>query len=250
MKKLEKGSKQLQQRSTISQKRILLPRVDHDDDDVPAMPVKAIDKHVHRDRLATAREIVKDMILNALVARPVGPKEVSENPAAQASLDLEWNKLESKPAWWYNTVQEWEHVAAEARRTGEKVHVGKIFELCVEKGSELEKDNPLRKFKGRTVDCYGSAPGSRIGQGDGKQAYYTQTTLKGPETWIRIPKNRWPKEWVGKFKDPVIKLVLALYGHPDSEGLWERHCESCLIKVGFKALHPECCGLQCFGTNA
>ena len=239
--------------------------------DVPAMPVKEVIKHDHRDRLATAHELVKDMILNALVARPVGPKEVGENPAAQASLDLEWNKLESKPAWWYNTVQEWEHVASEARRTGEKVHVGKIFELCVEKGSELEKGNPLRKFKGRTVfqgnnvkdessetalfaelgsspanmeaakalDCYGSAPGNRISQGDGKQAY-TQTTLKGPETWIRIPRNRWPKEGVGKYKDPVIRLVLALYGHPDSGGFWERHCESCLIKVGFKALHPEC----------
>ena len=245
-------------------------RVDQNDD-VPAMPVKEVIKHDHRDRLATAHELVKDMILNALVARPVGPKEVGENPAAQASLDLEWNKLESKPAWWYNTVQEWEHVASEARRTGEKVHVGKIFELCVEKGSELEKGNPLRKFKGRTVfqgnnvkdessetalfaelgsspanmeaakalDCYGSAPGNRISQGDGKQAY-TQTTLKGPETWIRIPRNRWPKEWVGKYKDPVIRLVLALYGHPDSGGFWERHCESCLIKVGFKALHPEC----------
>ena len=170
------------------------------------MPVKAIDKHAHRDRLAMAHELMKDMILNALVARAVGPKEVSESPAAQASLDLEWNKLESTPAWWHNTGQEWEHVAAEARRTGQRVHVGKIFELCVEKGSDLEKGSPLRKFKGRTVfqgnnvkdessetalfaelgsspanmeaakalDCYGSAPGNRISQGDGKQAY-TQT---------------------------------------------------------------------------
>ena len=61
-------------------------RVDQNDD-VPAMPVKEMIKHDHRDRLATAHELVKDMILNALVARPVGPKEVGENPAAQASLD-------------------------------------------------------------------------------------------------------------------------------------------------------------------
>ena len=43
-----------------------------------------------------------------------------------------------------------------------------------------------------------------------------QTTLKGKPTWIRIPKYRWPKSWHGKYKDPAIPLVLALYGHPDS----------------------------------
>lgn len=59
---------------------------------------------------------------------------------------------------------------------------------------------------GKALDCFGSAPGNKITQGDGKQAY-TQTTLKSKPTWIRIPKNRWPKEWHGKFKDPVIPLV-------------------------------------------
>ena len=52
-------------------------------------------------------------------------------------------------------------------------------------------------------------------QADGKQAY-TQTTLKGAETWVRLPRERWPKSWIGKFKDPVVRLRLALYGHPDS----------------------------------
>ena len=37
----------------------------------------------------------------------------------------------------------------------------------------------------------------------------------------------------GKYDNPVVPLVLALYGHPDAGGLWERHCETHLKKVGF-----------------
>ena len=36
--------------------------------------------------------------------------------------------------------------------------------------------------------------------------------------------------------DPSCRLRLALYGHPDSGGHWERHCESHLKKVGFEAI--------------
>ena len=100
-------------------------------------------------------------------------------------------------------MREWDDVRAEAKRKGKKVHVGKVFEICVEKGSELPKGNPVRKFKGRIVfqgnnvqdenstaalfselgsspatmeagkvlDAYGSQPGHAGQQADGKQAY-------------------------------------------------------------------------------
>ena len=45
---------------------------------------------------------------------------------------------------------------------------------------------------------------------------------------------------MGKYTDPVVQLVLALYGHPDSGGLWQRHCEQQLFAVGFVTVHPEC----------
>ena len=167
----------------------------------------------------------------------------------KAAPDKEWNNLTSKGAWDYSTVREWEDVSREAMKNKTKVHVGKIFEICVEKGSELPLGDPMRKFKGRTVfqgnnvkdeaadvalfaepgsspanmeagkavDAYGSMPGNRTSQGDGKQAY-TQALMQGILTWIRLPRNRWPKEWIGVYKDPVVLLVLALYGHPDSGG--------------------------------
>ena len=39
--------------------------------------------------------------------------------------------------------------------------------------------------------------------------------------------------------DPVCPLRLALCGHPDSGGLWERHCQQELEKVGWTAVLPE-----------
>eukprot|EP00969_Alexandrium_andersonii_P341917 15113798-Alexandrium_andersonii.AAC.1 len=46
---------------------------------------------------------------------------------------------------------EWKDVVANSRRTGEKYHVGLIFAICVEKNSELDDGDPLKKFKGRVV---------------------------------------------------------------------------------------------------
>ena len=39
-----------------------------------------------------------------------------------------------------------------------------------------------------------------------------------------LPDEHVPKEHNNKFKQPVYPLRLALYGHPDAGGYWERHC--------------------------
>ena len=55
-----------------------------------------------------------------------------------------------KKAWDMLSVRRWEDVSREVEKN-KKVHVGKVFEICDEKGSEVPANNPLRKFKGRTV---------------------------------------------------------------------------------------------------
>ena len=220
--------------------------VNHSDDFIPAMPVISNPgrshggNHCHRDKLKDQSELMYFHFSNALVARPVGQKEINNTPAAQAALDKEWNNLTSKGAWDYSTVREWDDVSREAIKNKTKVPVGKIFEICVEKGSELPQGDPMRKFKGRTVfqgnhvkdeaadvalfaelgsspanmeagkalDAYGLMPGNRTSQGDGKQAY-TQALMQGILTWIRLPRNRWPKEWTECTK---IRLFF-LYWH-------------------------------------
>ena len=88
---------------------------------------------------------------SAYVARPVGPKEIEQNKKAQEALNKEWSRLKSMRTWEEDKVKEWADVAEQARLDGTSAHVGSIFEICVEKGSELEITNPLRKYKGRVV---------------------------------------------------------------------------------------------------
>ena len=89
----------------------------------------------------------------------------------------------------------------------------------------------------KAVDVHACLPG-HIGElADAPQAY-TQTFLLGTETWVSMDKDPWPKSWHGKFDNPVVPLLRALYGHPESGGWWERHAEKGIFAAGFKAV-PE-----------
>ena len=201
----------------------------------------------------------------ACVARPVTKKEQAGNDKARAALLKEWTKLRKLGCWDELGVREWRKVAAEARANGKTVHVGRIFDICVEKNHELPEDDPNRKYKGRVVfegcfvkdqanhwamfseatscpatmaagkmrDAYGMLPGHALQVSDGESAY-TQAKLLGPTTWVRLPRDQWPQAWIDAgSEDPVCPLILALYGHPDAGTFWERHCKAKLIEVGF-----------------
>ena len=102
-----------------------------DAEEVPKMPVCGYSVQRHRDKLIKVGRLQGEKAINTLVARPVNRKEIRSNPKAQASLDVEWVKLEKKDAWLYDTVQEWKDVASKAKKQGKKVHIGKVFEICV-----------------------------------------------------------------------------------------------------------------------
>ena len=90
----------------------------------------------------------------------------------------------------------------------------------------------------KAIDAMGSLPGYKVKTGDARGAY-TQSLLRGAETWVTLPENRWPKSWKGKYRRPVVRLILALYGHTDAGGFWEEHCEEKLLLVGFVRLAEE-----------
>ena len=67
---------------------------------------------------------------------------------------------------------------------------------------------------------------------------YMQADFRGPPTWVSIPREQWPKSWFNergepKYVNPVCRLLKALYGHPDSGGIWEQHCDKHLVDIGF-----------------
>ncbi len=138
----------------------------------------------------------------------------------------------------------------------------------MEKGSELPKGNPQRKFKGRAVflgdnvkdehfnwaefadlgsspptmeaaralDAIGCLEGYSVKTGDARGAY-TQAYLRGCKTWVALPRERWPDSWVGVYTCPMVPLVMSLYGHPDAGGYWEQHCEERVLSLGFERVH-------------
>ena len=250
------------------------------DELTPGMPCDAPRKQAHRSKHPDGD------FYSAFVARSVKPSEVRTNLEAQSAMQKEWDRLRAvvrpdgtKGCWDEHLVQEWSCVRKDAKRRGTKANVGLVFGIVVEKNHELPEGHASRKYKGRAVfqgnnvrdengawavfqelsscpatmeaaraaDAYGLMPGHACQQSDATQAY-TQAWLLGDgvETWVRLPRDQWPPSWKG-MQDPVCPLRLALYGHPDSGGHWERHCSEHLASVGFQGInswrscfwHPE-----------
>ena len=113
----------------------------------PRMPVSipAV-AQAHRQK-----EPAHPLWLEACVARPVNKREVEKTPAARAALEKEWQKLYAAGCWDEKDVREWSSVASTAQKNGQKAHIGRIFEICVEKSSELPPGHADRKYKGRVV---------------------------------------------------------------------------------------------------
>ena len=103
---------------------------------VPAMAVTRQWLQSHRTK-STAP------LFNACVAKPVSRKEAMGIPLAKAALQAEWDRLRAVPqpgtdrkgCWDQDKVREWRDVRADAKRRGVKAHVGRIFDICVQKNS-------------------------------------------------------------------------------------------------------------------
>ena len=205
---------------------------------------------------------------NAYIARSVGSAETERNPGALKAKDSEWDKLWSQHVWDHTTIKSYHNVMYEARCAGKYIHLGALFGICVEKGSELPDGDPRKKYKyrvvfqgNRVVDqnmdeaqfadlgsapatteaarlCIlkGLLPGNKVEQADARQAYI-QAKLGGTETWVEIPIEGWPPEWKvdgPPCKRPCARLIQALYGHPDSGTYWEKHAHARLLGMGFE----------------
>jgi hypothetical protein len=99
----------------------------------------------------------------------------------------------------------------------------------------------------RAVLAVSALRGWEVKARDAAQAYI-QARIDGPgrpKTWVRLPKSWWPSSWFdskgqSKFWDPVCPLQRALYGHPESGAIWEKHLASILEDLGWVRVpaHP------------
>ena len=83
-------------------------------------------------------------------------------------------------------------------------------------------------------------PGNAGGDSDATGAY-TQSVLKGPKTYITLPRDRWASHWHGKYDRPVVELRISLYGHPLAGLYWEEHSREKILKCGWEPVQGwEC----------
>ena len=193
-------------------------------------------------------------------------------PAAKAAVDKECEKLEKISAWNLTKVRSKKEVIDEARTKDIKVHFASLMGICHLKNAELETKH--QKYKSRIVlrsdivkddsgsyavlteqgssasqiteakvmDIISRLPGC-AGQAADAVSVCTQDAPKRlnipksecPDTWIRLPRHKWPKSW-SSMEDSVVPLERNLYGHPLAGLLWERQFEKIILRYGWETV--------------
>ena len=78
-----------------------------------------------------------------------------QHPAAKAAVQKEWDGLLEKNTWEMPKTSKdvvfYDQVVRECKISGKAIHPGRLFDICVLKGSELPEGHINRKWKGRVV---------------------------------------------------------------------------------------------------
>ena len=248
----------------------------------PAMPVV---EGVYEPHRSPTRELIEEKIVElqeglnfelfAAVARVLTKAEIGQSKDAQKALDVEWQKLIDKGVWDANKVKECKQIVSDAQKKGEKIHIGRIFEICSIKGDELPEGHPQRKYKGRT--CYPSREtmcSMRIATTlsslrchppllPWKLQRYWMPSVHSPvllksklmharhilKPSLQVCRRISDYQEIGGpmaqavaeqlYRDALVPMLLALYGHPDSGGIWERYFEENIAKNGWRPVLKE-----------
>ena len=111
----------------------------------------------------------KGEVANVSVARSVNKAEMKLSPKAMEAMNAEWSRHQKIKTWLEEKVENWSIVRDRARRNNKQIHIGRVFPILVEKNSELDENDPLRKFKGRVV-----YDGSFVRDQDGNVALFQE----------------------------------------------------------------------------
>ena len=121
---------------------------------------------------------------------------------------------------------------------------------CVFQGNNVHTQNheialfqnkgssPVSMEGSRLVISYGLFGDHVVMAADATKAYI-QAEFNLTETWVKLPEEAWPPEWFNKdgtpkYKNPVVRMLRPLYGHPDAGTLWEQYSFKKLQEIGFQ----------------
>ena len=212
-------------------------------------------------------------MLWAMVTRQIFQNEPEfKSEPCQRALQDELSRLREKGVWDETRPVEYQDLPSMTK--GQDAVVGRVFAIMGEKHSEQSIDERTYKarvvFQGNnaqtvsgisphelykelsnspasmaaarvaigTCASYGGVPYVR----DATQAYL-QSYIDRPgcaSTWVELPRAWWPESWFDEqgnplYQRPLCKLIRALYGHPESGAIWEKHLGSVLRDMGWEA---------------
>ena len=173
--------------------------------------------------------------------------DVPAMPVEEA-IQKEASGINANNAWSFDEVISRNDLVARSKAKGEAINIGKLMTILSVKNFETPE---LRKLKARIVFrgddihdadntlavlqeakvnptglaginlnlVYGALHGHKTTHSDVTRAY-TQYLLKTKvPTWVELPKELTPKEY-SHLERPCVRLVRALYGHPESGWHW------------------------------
>jgi len=219
-------------------------------------------------------------VWTALVTRLIPSRsEEFRSPGRLKALKKELDTLRGQEVWDESSVTEWQELRAKSsdrdimagrlfaimgekgaelnRPAGEKVYKARVVfagnNISTASGVpawELFQEvsqTPAAMVTVRSAMAVAALKGMEPKMRDAQQAYI-QARIDGPgrpETWVRLPKQWWPASWFGPsgeplYRDPLVKLQKALYGHPESGALWDKHLGRILTDLGWTRIenHP------------
>eukprot|EP00435_Cladocopium_sp_Y103_P060485 s1600_g22.t1 len=221
------------------------------DQAVPAMPVKPF---VEEPR--NQGGIGPFAALHLLLER----KDWHKHEGWEAAIKNEVDGLLSNGVWSYDEVVPREELLSKARENKTLVNVGRLMTILSVKNHESPS---LRKLKARVVFrgddirtqdntlavlqeakvnptglvglnanlAYGCCKGCKSSQSDVIKAYtqsYLQTQVP---TWVELPSELTPPEFA-HIKRPCVKLIRALYGHPEAGWHWDKRFREVMELMG------------------
>lgn len=170
-------------------------------------------------------------------------KEWGNYPGVQEAIDSEANGLIANGTWSFNEVLSKDDLLERCKRNKEHINIASLmtilsikhFEIpelrklkarIVFRGDQVYTDNALAVLREAKVTptgmtgvninlAFGALPYHETWQSDVIKAY-TQSYLgtKVP-TWVILPWELTPKQY-RHIKQPCVKLIRSLYGHPES----------------------------------